>query len=300
MTRLLQAAKAPTTWTSYDRSIQSFKRFYFSHYSTHCALPYTPQAVAAFISHLSLLNQAPSTIATHLSALAHAHKLLHLPDPTQSYLVRQIQLGSRRLNPTHDTRQPITKSILHQLLESIPLLSPSPYMSSLYRSLFLLSFYAFLRAGEATVSGPQSLHTLRMSNILISQSNSHLPSLTITFTSYKHSNGSPYVITIPTQPPPCPVQSLRQFLQYRGESPGFLYLTPLNLPLSRHQLAAFLTLTLQYSGYDPKLYNTHSFRIGAASHAASQGFTPLQIQRMGRWRSDAVLKYLRHPVINNF
>ena len=137
VTLLLQSSKVPSTWMSYRRSIHSFQEFHLSHYSSPGSLPYTPQAVAAFVSHLSLLNQAPSTIATHLSAIAHAHKVLHLPDPTQSYLVRQIQLGHRRLHPTQDTRQPITKSILHTLLESIPLLSSNPYMASLCPRFFL-------------------------------------------------------------------------------------------------------------------------------------------------------------------
>lgn len=44
---------------------------------------------------------------------------------------------------------------------------------------------------------------------------------------------------------------------------------------------------------DPKQYKGHSFRIGAATHAAQVGFSENAIQNMGRWKSDAVKRYIR-------
>ena len=43
-----------------------------------------------------------------------------------------------------------------------------------------------------------------------------------------------------------------------------------------------------------KLHITpHSFRIGAATFAATQGYTAQQIQAMGRWKSSAFQRYVR-------
>ena len=42
---------------------------------------------------------------------------------------------------------------------------------------------------------------------------------------------------------------------------------------------------------------SHSFRIGAASWAVAHGHSIEQVKQMGRWRSDAVLKYVRIPSI---
>ena len=50
---------------------------------------------------------------------------------------------------------------------------------------------------------------------------------------------------------------------------------------------------IKKAGFDDRRIKGHSFRIGAATTAASLGFTEDQIQRMGRWRSDAVKKYIR-------
>ena len=46
---------------------------------------------------------------------------------------------------------------------------------------------------------------------------------------------------------------------------------------------------------DPSRYKGHSFRIGAASYAADRGFSDAQIRMLGRWKSNAFLRYLRVP-----
>jgi len=297
LNHLLKAAKTSTTWKSYERSLQSFQQFHRRMFNFHPVFPYTSRDIAAFVSYLHLHGHAPSTIATHLSGISHYHKLHGLPDPTQSYQVRQAQRGGRRLHPQNDQRLPITKEMLHQLFHAIPQLAPNAYMAALYQALFLLMFHGFLRVGEVTVSGSQANHTLTMDQIRISYNRSQPIAMTVNFNSFKHSNGSQAKLRIPAQQFPCPVQSLLHFLRHRGTNPGHLFVTPLKQTLSRHQLAQFLHLVVQYAGYNPVKYNTHSFRIGAATHAASQGFTPLQIQQMGRWKSDAFYQYLRPQIM---
>ena len=44
----------------------------------------------------------------------------------------------------------------------------------------------------------------------------------------------------------------------------------------------------------PELYNTHSLRVGRAVDMLSYGYSIPEIQRAGRWRSNAVFCYLRH------
>ena len=42
-------------------------------------------------------------------------------------------------------------------------------------------------------------------------------------------------------------------------------------------------------------YNTHSFRIGAATSAKQAGISDVHIKTLGRWQSDAYQRYIRTP-----
>ena len=46
---------------------------------------------------------------------------------------------------------------------------------------------------------------------------------------------------------------------------------------------------------DTRKYNTHSFRIGAATTARQANILDPLIQLMGRWKSNAYLTYIKTP-----
>ena len=46
--------------------------------------------------------------------------------------------------------------------------------------------------------------------------------------------------------------------------------------------------------HDPSLYAGHSLRIGAAASAARRGMSETVIQKLGRWKSDAYLIYIKY------
>ena len=93
----------------------------------------------------------------------------------------------------------------------------------------------------------------------------------------------------------CPVLLLLEYLAIRGNSPGPLFMTQGNSPVSRSFFTDLLTRSLRTCGLNPALYKDHSFRIGAASFAADRGMSDAQIRALGRWKSNAFLKYIRIP-----
>ena len=66
--------------------------------------------------------------------------------------------------------------------------------------------------------------------------------------------------------------------------------------LSANRLISTVRNTLGLAGVDVGRFNSHSFRIGAATAAAQAGLPDSTIQQLGRWRSAAFMRYLRPPV----
>ena len=64
-------------------------------------------------------------------------------------------------------------------------------------------------------------------------------------------------------------------------------------PLTRYQFNAMLRRALNFAHVHDDHISSHSFRIGAASTAAQSSVSIDDIRAMGRWRSNAVLRYIR-------
>ena len=93
----------------------------------------------------------------------------------------------------------------------------------------------------------------------------------------------------------CPVKAILPYLASRGSNPGPLFMTHNNSPLTRQFFSTSLSAILSAADLDHRKYNTHSFRIWAATSAKLAGASELYIKMLGRWRSNAFEHYIRTP-----
>ena len=63
--------------------------------------------------------------------------------------------------------------------------------------------------------------------------------------------------------------------------------------LTETQATAARRAVIQRQGLDPREYALHSGRIGGATRLAAMGLSTYDIQRQGRWKSQAVGMYIR-------
>ena len=84
----------------------------------------------------------------------------------------------------------------------------------------------------------------------------------------------------------------------KGAQPGPLFVFSDGSYLQRQQFASMITSTLLRAGINDKQYNTHSFRIGAATTAKEAGISDVHIKILGHWKSSAYLLYVRILVIS--
>ncbi len=90
----------------------------------------------------------------------------------------------------------------------------------------------------------------------------------------------------------CTVVAMVRYLEMDD---GPLFREQNEAPLTKDRLVVKVRLTLQLAGIDPSNYAGHSFRIGAATTAASKGISDSVIQLLGRWKSDSFNRYNRTP-----
>ena len=259
-------------------------------------IPFCQSILALFVAYLYQHNYASSTVQSYLSAIGYLHKLAGFPDPSKSFLMVQILKGYGKVGARQDSRLPITPAILNRLMHASDTFCVSPHKRALFQAMCALAFHAFLRVGEITVTNhPGTPAPLQLHQCLIMVDESQRAvSIKLTFLDYKHSyNKAPFSIVIKRQPGTCPVQLMLEYLKYRGSSPGCLFLGMDGGPVKRNDFCDQLALAFKFCGLDTKFYKGHSFRIGAASHAAEQGLSDAQIRVLGRWKSNAFRKYIR-------
>ena len=158
-----------------------------------------------------------------------------------------------------------------------------------------------MRIGEFTKTSTSTQHFLLYQHICLVYDKTHqVSSLEIIIPHYKHSTGPSRTLVIQPNKDDttlCPIIALHNFLKVRKHGspsdPLFSYMD--NVPVSRQSFTQELNRTLKYCGSGKENYTSHSFRIGAASHAASQGVSDAQIQLMGRWNSNAFKNILGFP-----
>ena len=82
-----------------------------------------------------------------------------------------------------------------------------------------------------------------------------------------------------------------QFLAMCGPSPGNHFVLQMVVPCICQLLSSTVQSLLRSAG-DMNSYSGHSFQIGAATTAASQGLLDYLIRTLGLWFSDTYLLFL--------
>jgi hypothetical protein len=152
-----------------------------------------------------------------------------------------------------------------------------------------LAFHMLLRVGELTES-----HNLQLCHVSTTPSG-----VDIIFAQFKHSAGIPsrHTIRPSSVSTYCPVRLLTDYLGQRGSLPGPLFCSRSGAAVTRKDFLAAVRSALSLLGVDSNRFNTHSFRIGGASHLAMSEASDEQIRQLGRWSSNAFRAYIR---VHNF
>ncbi|CAC5361064.1 unnamed protein product [Mytilus coruscus] len=95
----------------------------------------------------------------------------------------------------------------------------------------------------------------------------------------------------------CPVHLLRTYFNARSKSIGPAFILFCGNYVTRYQFNAVLKKVLNVADILLANFQSHSFRIGAASQSSKMGFSDDEIQNFGRWESKAYKAYIRIPTL---
>jgi hypothetical protein len=234
------------------------------------------------------------TLRAYLSAIRSRHVDMTLPVYIFEHpAIARMLAGATSLNPTLSSRKtkvPITRNILQRLMpddNSIAAVNAT--------AAFALAFAGFLRMGEITYTKQQRDCPLYQHTRPTRSDITFGPNF-LTFRlkrSKTDSEKQGVSITIAaTGDAACPVQAMRR-LWTRDPQPHStpLFATEAGAAFTRHHLLGLLHHRMGARGIDWDGVTGHSFRYGAAQYARTTGVSDFEIQRLGRWTSEAFRLY---------
>ncbi|XP_078322501.1 uncharacterized protein LOC111113080 isoform X1 [Crassostrea virginica] len=301
--RLLEAAVSQNTHQSYRTAMSVFQKYHQCTFSTSPKFPTTVSQVIYFVAWLHQQGKSYNTINTYLAGLSYYHQVNAFTDPTQFFVVKRLIKGVQHLSSKPDIRLPITPQILQQLVEALKYTVSGRFNRCLLKAMFTLSFFAFLRVGEVSAKCRSNVkNVIRMENLVLDEPLKNAKYMTLTLRHFKHNDSCrPVCLHIALQKCKsiCPVRAMIKYIKARGSGSGPLFTFDGYSPITQSYFTSELKNTLCYVGLDPKLYKSHSFRIGAASYAFHSKIPEDKIRLMGRWNSSAVRRYFRIPVFDS-
>ena len=317
MESLHQASVASSSLGTYEAGRKSFRRFVGS-LAEKLGLPLPPTATAAqlrtllqfapimggFIAFLSMEGKSPKTIQVYLNGLTHlATDLSGEPLPLSSG-VKQVLRGALKEGPPPQPLRPdVSLPLLEAMLEACQTCTffTEPVERAMWRALFSLAFFGCMRASEYVSTSRDPAKHLMVKDVVFVGSSQLVVWLKKSKT---NQHGPPEAVMLQERPgPACPVKCMRTFIDARrSQGPlapeTLLFGSIVHGNVSSTILNATIRRIILLTGAQhPEAYSSHSFRIGSATEAAARGVAIPDIQAMGRWRSDAVLAYLRPRAI---
>ena len=262
------------------------------------SLPLTTEQILAYISYLDLLKFASASITTYITAISFVHKMANIYDPTAVFCVQKALSAINKMHGREDSRLPITLILLSRLTTSAEKAIKTLYHRVLIQAMFIIAFFGLCRIGEITIQ-PDGIVAIYLKQLEIFENY-----ITLSITHFKHNRAQrPIVLKLFRQSDIsiCPVMAIRNYLELRKFDNGPLFCFPDGKPVNRNFFVKHLKSCLTFCGLDVKQYSSHSFRIGAASYLASIGLSDTQIRTIGRWDSNAFLRYIRNQrfIFNN-
>lgn len=266
-------------------------------------LPTSESVLCYFTACLGQQGISHNTIKTYLSGIRQIQISHGFSDPKMDHMprLRQILKGVKveagKAGKPARSRLPITPSILRKMKAVWFRRGIDDYNSVMLWAASVTTFFSFCRSGEVTVPKEDSYDAgshLSYSDIAVNDAKApSIISLKIKQSKTDQERVGTRVVIGKTDDHLCPVSALLAYLAKRGSNPGPLFQWKDGTPLTKQKFVDEVRSALSAAGLPAKDFAGHSFRIGAATTAATVGLDDSTIQTLGQWKSSSYLLYIQ-------
>ena len=268
------------------------------------AMSITIEKATLFVAFLGTQGLSTSSIESYLAALRHCRLRVEPSNPHPSFhsphmavLLRGIKRSQARQGPRRQ-RLPITAMLMRRIKGTLAS-QPTKYANRLLWAACCVGFFGFLHCSEFLIPDGVLFYTsthLSLEDIFVDRSTSEWTVYVRIKASKTDQLRQGTTIALgSTGTDLCPVAALIGFLSARGQTPGPLFCLGSGHPLRRKAFSSQVQQALSAAGLDGNLFNSHSFRIGAATTTNGVGIPDSTIQLLGRWQSSAFQRYIQTP-----
>ena len=264
-----------------------------------------------FVAYLIDGKRQSSTVKSYISAIKDVLKSLGVKINQDECLLTSLTRACKLNNNTVNTRLPICRGMLDIILKKVNSYfndQQQPYLACLYTTLLSTAYFGLFRVGELTMGD----HPVLAKDVQIGFNKwKILFILRMSKTHWK--NSPPELVKISSQEINqkltkrrqgqyqkskefCPYTLLRNYASMRGpyssdSEPFFVFSD--GSPVWPRNLRACLKKFLKLSRFSPSSYSLHSLRAGRTVDLWKCGLSVETIKKLGRWRFNAVFKYLK-------
>lgn len=256
--------------------------------------PIPVDVILRFAVHLKDTGLSVRTIRGRLAALAFYSRAGGFIDHTSDFRVRRVLEGwAREAPPLPDSRLPVSDVVLQRMLPTLSAICTTPFETVLFQTAFTVAFFAATRISELLPKSKsdKSQRAIQVDDVTIGEEG-----MSVRFRCSKTDQlrrGQAIFLNRAPLGQICPVGSLERYLRVRPPVAGSLFVHASGVPLTQFQFLAVFKKAVMKVGLSPDHFSTHSFRIGAATAAATYGLPSAIVRKVGRWRSRVCNTYIR-------
>ena len=222
-------------------------------------------------------------------------------DALYLHTLTSVTGACKKNNDKSYSKFPIKRNLMELILCEIErMYSKQPYLDTLYKTIILFSYYGLLRIGEVTMGS----HVVKAKDVHVGTNKDKIK--LVLYSSKTHGKrNKPQSIRMDALDESdnqkllkfCPFEITREYSNIRNgyiQDDEQFFVFSDHSPVKPCHVRKVLKRALKNLNLNPAHYGTHSFRTGRATDLMKLGYQIEEIKQLGRWKSNAVYRYLRN------